>query len=368
MEVTAMRALVRSASLNGYVSLARSLRLDAARLMRSVGLDPADVAAPDSWVSAAAVARLLDVSAARSGEPSFAIRLAERRRLTTLGPLSVVLREEPDLRSALLLLIRYEHVYNQALHMRLEESERTATIRLWFEFGEPAPGGQALALGVAALHGIILECVGPHWRPLAVCFQGAAPADLSTLRDVFGPGLRFEHDFTGLVLRASDLNAKNALSDPHMRPHAQRFLDSLVAPRSVSTTDRVKEIVELLLPVGKCSMDQVARTLGMDRRTLHRHLAREGTSFSAILHATRKRLAERHLATDSHAIADVAHLLGFAAPSAFCRWFHQQFRVTPTEWRRISMAAAAAHEQPPAAWIPAQVSQRQVDDVPAPTG
>ena len=122
------------------------------------------MAAPDKWVSAAAVARLLDVSAAESGEPDFAVRLAEQRRLTTLGPLSVVLREEPDLRSALRLLIRYEHVYNEALRMRLDESEGIATIRLWFEFGEPAPGGQALALGIAALHGIMRECVGPHWR------------------------------------------------------------------------------------------------------------------------------------------------------------------------------------------------------------
>jgi AraC-like DNA-binding protein len=337
-----MRSLVRSASLNGYVGLAKSFDLDAAGLMRRVGLDPADVAAPDKWVSAAAVARLLDVSAAESGEPNFAVRLAEQRRLATLGPLSVVLREEPDLRSALQLLIRYEHVYNEALRMRLDESEGIATIRLWFEFGEPAPGGQALALGIAALHGIMRECVGPHWRALAICFQGRAPGDLSTLHKVFGPGLQFEHDFTGVVFYASDLDARNALSDPLMRPHAQHFLDSLVSPRTSSSSDRVREVIELLLPVGKCSMDQVARTLDMDRRTLHRHLAREGESFGSILHATREGLAERHLANDRYSMTDVAHLLGFAAPSAFSRWFQQQFGVSPSEWRKTSIAAARA--------------------------
>jgi AraC-like DNA-binding protein len=340
-EVAAMRALVRSASLNGYVGLARSLGIDADRRMRGVGLDPGVIAAPDTWVSAAAVARLLEISAAESGDPGFALLLAERRRLATLGPLSVVLREEPDLRSALDLLIRYEHVYNQALHLQLDESEGTATLRLWFEFGEPAPAGQALMLGLAALHGIISECVGPHWRPLAVCFQGRAPSDRSQMHEAFGPALRFEHEFTGLVLRASDLDARNTLADPLMRPHAQRFLDSLVSPRTSSTSDRVRSVMELLLPLGKCSMDQVARTLDVDRRTLHRHLAREGTSFSAILRDTRKALAERHLADDRYSMADVAHLLGFAAPSAFCRWFHQQCGVTPTEWRRVTLATAA---------------------------
>ena len=252
-------------------------------LMRSVGLDPADVAAPDKWVSAAAVARLLDVSAAESGErelrrparraaPADHARSAERRAARGAGPAQRP--STPD-----------------ALRARVQRSPPHAPGRVGGDRDDPAlvrvrgacPGGQALALGVAALHGIIRECVGPHWRPLAVCFQGRAPADLSTLHKVFGPGLQFEHDFTGLIFYASDLDARNALSDPLMRPYAQRFLDSLVSPRTSSSSDRVKEVVELLLPLGKCSMDQVARTLDMDRRTLHRHLAREGESFSSIL-------------------------------------------------------------------------------------
>ena len=269
-----MRPLVRSATLNGYVALARSLDLDPAQLMREAGLDPADLAVPDKWVSAAAVSRLLDASAAESGRADFALRLAEQRRLSTLGPLSVVLREEPDLRSALTLLLRYEHSYNEALRMRLDESEEIATIRLWFEFGEPAPADQARALGVAALHGIIRECrrgrAGGRWRSAS---STGPPRTCETLHRVFGPGLQFEHDFTGLVMYASDLDAANSLSDPLMRPYAQQFLASLVAPRARSASERVRELVELFLPLGKCSMDQVARALDMDRRTLHRHLA-----------------------------------------------------------------------------------------------
>jgi len=336
--VAQRRSFVRSASLNGYLGLARSMKLDAPQLMRRVGLDPADLAVPDKWLPAAAVARLLDVSATTSGRADFAVRLAELRRLSTLGPLSVVLREEPDLRSVLKLLMRYEHSYNEALRLRLDESDEIATLRLWFEFGERARAGQALALAAAALHGIVRECVGPNWRPLAICFQHHAPADLSTFHHAFGPGLQFEHDFTGMVFYARDLDAKNSLSDPLMRPYAQRFLDSVISPRARTSTDRVRELMEFLLPLGKCSMDQAARALGVDRRTLHRHLAEEGETFSAILHSTRAGLAERYLASDRHSMTDVSLLLGFAAPSAFSRWFHQQFGLSPSEWRATSRA------------------------------
>ena len=336
-----MRALVRSATLNGYVALARALDLDPASLMREAGLDAADLAVPDKWVSAAAVSRLLDASAAESGRADFALRLAEQRRLSTLGPLSVVLREEPDLRSALTLLLRHEHSYNEALRMSLDESEDISTLRLWFEFGEPTPAEQARVLGVAALHGIIRECVGPAWRPLAICFQHRSPTDLSMHHEVFGPGLQFEHEFTGLVMYTSDLDAANRLSDPLMRPYAQQFLSSFVSPRATSSSDRVRELVEFFLPVGKCSMDEVARALGVDRRTLHRHLAEEDESFSSILNATRCGLAERHLANDRYSITDVAYQLGFAAPSAFTRWFQQQFGVSPRTWRETANASRA---------------------------
>lgn len=336
-----MHPLVRTATLNGYAGLARSLDLDAAQLMRDAGLDPVDLASPDKWVSAAAVSQLLEDSAAASGRADFGVRLAELRRLSTLGPLSVVLREEPDLRSALTLLLRHMHSYNEALRMRLDESQDIATIRLWFEFGEPAPANQARALAVAALHGIIRECVGNSWRPLAICFQHRRPADLGTLHRVFGPGLQFEHDFTGLVMYTSDLDAPNSLSDPLMRPYAQLFLSSLVAPRPQSEPERVRELVELFLPLGKCSVDQVARALGMDRRTLHRRLAEADESFSSILCATRAGLAERHLANDRHSITDVAYQLGFTAPSAFSRWFHQQFGVSPRAWREAANAAGS---------------------------
>src|SRR3954467_13102466 len=133
-----MRPCVRAATLDGYVDLVRSFGLDPVRLMRSVGLDVADLAAPEKWIPAGDVAALLQLSADQSGHEDFGLLLAGRRRLSTLGPLSVVLSQERDLRSALRLLNGYERSYNEALHLRLEEASGLATIRLWLEVAEPA--------------------------------------------------------------------------------------------------------------------------------------------------------------------------------------------------------------------------------------
>jgi len=332
-----MRPGARGGSLHGYVGLAGSVGLEPARLLERVGLDAADLAVPDRWVPAAAVARLLELSAAESGREDFGLQLAQARRLSTVGAVSVVLRQEPDLRSALRLLARYEHSYNQALRCTLTEADGAATMAMWLEFGEPVPARQALELAVAALLGLVRRLRYPQWQPRAVCFTHPPPADLTVHRDLLGPVLRFDHEFTGLVL--TDLDSPNALADPDdplLRIYSQRILRSLPPPPTPDLVNRVRELAQVLLPLRRCTMPQVARALGVSTRTLHRNLDARQQSFAAIVDDTRAALAEHYLAVDRYTISDVADLLGFAAASAFSRWFRRRFGTSPGAWRRAA--------------------------------
>jgi AraC-like DNA-binding protein len=336
-----VRPCIRTATLNGYVGLAKSVGLDPERLMGRVGLTLADLATPDKWVAAADAARLLEASAKRSATEDFGLRLAELRRLSTLGPLSVVLKEEPNLRSALQLLVRYQRSYNEALRMSLSEANDLATVQLWYEFGEPAPTRQALELAVAALYGIIRAFLGQAWRPVSVCFSHRPPADLTPHRRTFGPNLQFAHNFTGVIMYATDLDAGNQMADPLLRPYAQQLLKSIIPTQATTTTDSVRELVRFLLPLGRCSMEQVARNLGVEPRTLHRRLAQDDQSFMAIVHEARAGIAERYLTNERYTLTEVSQLLGFSAPSAFTRWFREQFNTSPSQWRRAAQLSEA---------------------------
>jgi AraC-like DNA-binding protein len=336
-----MRPRIRTNTLTGYAELARSQGLDPAALMAAVGLDIADLDVPERWIPGAPVARLLELSAQQSDCPDFALRLASLRRLGTLGPLRVVLREEPDLRSALDLLIRYERAYTEPLRLRLREADSRATLEMWLEFGEPAPHGQALDLVMAALAGIVRTLVRSDWEPLSASFARPAPTDPDPWRRVFGPGVLFDRDFTGVVFREQDLQAAIVASDPSLRPYTQQFLRTVVAPGDPTDTTGVadvEETVELLLPLGRHGIAQVSRYLGLRPHRLQRNLADHGETFSSVMNATRARLAERYLPNERYSLTEVSQMLGFGAPSAFSRWFRQQFGTSATEWRRQASA------------------------------
>jgi len=338
------KPLARYAALSGYGALSDSLGLDWAPLMRSAGLDPAGLAVQDRWIPAAAVARLLEISAAASGREDFGLRLAEFRQLANLGPLALAIREEPDVRSVLEMLIRYEHTYNQAISIRLSEADGLATIRMDLVLGEPAGTRQVTELAVGALHRIHGQLHGRRWQPLTVCFTHPAPADISTHLRIFGH-VQFQREFSGIVLRAGDLAAPNQIADPLLRPYAHQFLDSIAPPAELTTVARVRELIEVLLPTGHCSIVQVARSLRVDRRTVQRRLAGSGETFSSLLDAVRAELAERLVPNPRRSLTEIAEELGFSEPSAFSRWFRRRFGCSPTQWRNRSQAGA---QQPPA--------------------
>jgi AraC-like DNA-binding protein len=341
-DVAPMDRFVRYAALIGYPELARSVGLDPQRMMAEQGLDIAGVAEQDRWIPALPVARLLERSAAQSGVEDFGVRLSGRRRLSALGPLSVVLREEPDLRSALDLLIRYEQAYNGVLDLRLLEADGMATVQVWLEIGAPVPIRQSMDLTVANLVGVLRSLVRADWQPLAVVFAHGPPADLGTFRQVFGPGLRFDQPVTGVVLRARDLDLPTMTADPALRPYARRLLETVLPPPPVTAAEQVRSMVEVLLPTGRCSLAHVSRALAVPPRTLHRHLAEEGENFSAIVHEVRARWAERYLATDTYPLTQIAYMLGFAAPSAFSVWFRGHFGSTASEWRQRARSSPAS--------------------------
>jgi AraC-like DNA-binding protein len=330
-----MRPLVRTAALNSYVELSRSLGIDPQALMKRVGLDAAGLAVQDRWISGTAAVQLLELSAAASRHEDFGLLMAELRRFANLGPISLVVREEPDVRSALGLLLRHEHMYNGLLRTWLSEADGLATVKVALELGEAMEARQATELAVGAFHRVLRGFLDTHWKAISVHFAHRAPVDRSTHRRLFGPIVEFDRDFNGIVFCAGDLDAPNVMSDPLLRTYARQYFETIAVPRHTTVPDRVRELIEVLLPTGRCSIEQVARSLGVDRRTVHRHLAHSGETFSSLLNTTRTHLAEQFVADPRRSLTEISDLLGFSAPSAFSRWFREQFGCSPSQWRSL---------------------------------
>ena len=332
LEIT-IATLVRSAALTHFVDVAAQCGLDGRALVVEVGLSPRCLEDPDLKVPAPAVGRLLERAAERGREPAFGLRMAESRRLSNLGPLGLLVRDEPTLRSALEALVRHIHLHNEALTLHVEQVGNLVVIRQDLLGDGATPLRQAAELALAVAFRVIALFMGAHWRPRLVCFSHRAPPGLAAHRRLFGPAVEFGHEFNGIVCNAADLDAPNPGADPVMARYTRQLLESRRgAP--LSPAERVRQLVVLLLPRGHCRVEVVAQHLGVDRRTVARRLAGEGTSFSALVDGLRGELLARYLDDRSRSLSEIAALLGFSAPSAFARWHRRQFGVAASSrWR-----------------------------------
>ena len=244
-----MTALIRSAVLTSFTDVAASCGLDARALLVDAGLPQRCLDEPDLKVPARAVAHLLELAAQRGHEPAFGLRLAESRRLSNLGPLGLLVRDEPTLRDALEAVMHHIHVHNEALTIGVEQHSNLVVVRLELTVEGRASLRQSTELAVGVTFRVLQIFMGASWQPRLVCFTHPKPASLRVHRRLFGRAVEFGHQFNGIVCNAADLDVPNPGADAVMVRYAQRLLEQTLDTSS-RMSDRVRQLVVLLLPRG----------------------------------------------------------------------------------------------------------------------
>jgi AraC-like DNA-binding protein len=334
--------MVRTATLTSYLQVAEELGLNPQAELSAVGLSLALLATPDKPIPFSAALALLERSAQHSQCNTLGLRMAERRKVADFGASSLLLTHQRNARDAILMSIQYRHLLNDALLLAMEEQGPLTRVREEFLTDGAQPAVQAVELGVAMVVMTVQAVTGFHWRPQSVHFTHSAPDNLDVHQRVFKCRLEFNSGFNGFTCPTSDLLQENPAADPTMAAYARAYVETLPGHNSGSVATDVKQVVYLLLPMGRASIKQVAQVLGRNVRTLQRELDDSGASFTDILNQARRELALRYLDSRRTDIGQIAGLLGYARPAAFTRWFSQQFGMAPLQWRKQRPGGKAA--------------------------
>ncbi|MBS0524206.1 MAG: AraC family transcriptional regulator [Proteobacteria bacterium] len=328
-----MTELVRAAALTAFPEVARSFGLEPNILLSAVGIDVSALSDPDMRISAPAVGRLLEMAAQQSKVEAFGLHMAETRSLAILGPIGLLVREEPTARHAIRSLGNYLMLHNETLMLRLDQVEDKAVLSLEIHLEKQQPFRQGVELSVGVLYRILQPLLGRDWRPI-VCFTHEPPERRDVHHRLFGPRVDFRCNYNGLIFGAHDLDRPVPGANPVFAQHARRYLQSLMDRHGDTLEAKLRELVRTQLPSGRCTVERLAHQVGCDRRTLQRKLALEQVTFNAILDSVRSELAVRLLQNRDANLDLASDMLGFSSASAFSRWFLGAFGKRPSEWRK----------------------------------
>lgn len=334
--------LVRAAALGGFVEVVRALGADPVALLREAGLSRSMLVDPEAMVPAPVAVDLLERAALETGCVTLGLRMAERRSLPDMGRVSLLIAHQGTLRDAFNILSQYRNRINSTLILQIEQAGEISILREEFSLASPRPMRQATDLALGVIAGICRAVAGPNWQAEQVCFgYGAPPAsEMAVYRRVFQCPVEFGSELNGLVIRTTDLDRRNPQSDPALALHAQRLFDTVMDTAEKTLADEVEETILILLPSGRASIGGCARALGINQRTLQRHLDEAGLSFTAILNRVRAMQVQRHFTNHKLRLTDVAELVGYSSLGAFTRWYVQSFAETPSAARKRMKASA----------------------------
>ncbi len=178
----------------------------------------------------------------------------------------------------------------------------------------------------------VLEAPFPTKR---MVFTFPAPKHWRTYERMFNCPIEFDagrmewHFDAGIL----DLPCPNA--NPITAKVCQQFCDRMMADNRTLETSLSRRIRSLCMNSGSHfpSADELAAELGLSPRTLHRHLAREGSTYQGILDDLRRRLAIEFLENTRMRVDEVAERVGFSDATGFRRAFRKWTGESPTYYR-----------------------------------
>jgi AraC-like DNA-binding protein len=328
---------MRSDLLTAYASAMGSLGLDPYRMMRKAGLPVSALEDANLKLPVDSVQVLLSESARSGACEEFGLRVGQAFRLSMMGPLGSLIREQPTVRAAVEALKRYLRYQNDNVEIRIGEQDGLMVFEPMLLSPLTRLDRQMVEMTLAMTAQILRGLLGDGWKPVRVTFVHGPPKDIAPYRDQFG-AVAFGCSLNSITLTKADLDTALPDADANIAREIARYLEHRAKPSSgaLTITDTMTDLIARLLPTGRCSVGEVASRLGIDRRTVHRRLAGEGQSFSQLLENARRAVVTEELSNGDQPLNIVMRQAGFSRSSSFSRWFHQAYGIPPSEFRRLA--------------------------------
>lgn len=333
-----MSSLIRATNLWGYDDLVRSKGGDPLPLLARYRIPPEELRDDQSFLVFKHLTALLDDTAIELGDPAFGMMLAKYQGMDILGPISVIARSSSTVGDALNSIARYLYLHCPALSMNTAsdtlKSNRVVRLEFWIDEDGVRYRSHAHELSLANSMEVLKLLCGDDFQPLSVHFRHRRSADNTTYRSIFHCEASFEQDWTGFYISEADFNKPLSSADHQTWQLAERYLDSQQVPNANTLSEDVIRLINRLLPTGQCSSGSIASHLSMHKRTLHRRLVKEGTSYEQLLNDERIRMAREYLMEPNLGFSQIAGLLGYSEQSALNRACRDWFGVTPKSYRK----------------------------------
>lgn len=311
-------------------------------LLRAAQLEPAQLDCEEACVPRSTVYRLCEVALDLTRDPAFGLHWSERLCESTFNPVSHLVNHSATLRQSFESLRRFHRLFNDQPSFRLSERGDKVTVECVSLVGASLRmqrfASEMLICGVLRL----IRSFNRQARVDAASFEYGRPQYHSEYTRLLELMPRFGQPFTGIVFDRALMNMVSLHRDEDVHDALRVIAERRILRLTQLTpfTSRVRDLLVEQARTQQPDMNDVARALGLSRRSLRRRLVSEGSSYKTIVKEALAIVAKQYLRERRLTIQETAYEMGFADTSTFHRAFKRWTGKTPSAYRETDFDPA----------------------------
>ena len=319
-----------------------------APLLAAVGLTTAEIDDASRRLEVKAQIKVLELAAEAIGDDLLGFHLARDFELGEIGLPYYVMASSDSLSEALRNAERYSAIANEGVRLKVRQ-DRDAVIEIEYANVDRSSDRHQIEFWLVALVRICRKITDCRLAPLRITLRHSRKSMPPEFKTFLGCEIDFGSAADEVVLSKSVFSLPVVGGDPHLHDlligYAKEVLASRSSPGAAGVRSKVEDVLIKSLPHGRANALEVARQLGMSRRTLTRALSGEGTSFSEVLEQLREVLAKRYLRERELPVSQISWLLGYGEMSSFTHACKRWTGMTPRQLR-LADRPSASQRQP----------------------
>jgi AraC-like DNA-binding protein len=331
---------IRASALIGFTDLVEQAGGNGLALLDEAGIEHAALSNLDGLISFRKLAVLMEIAAVRLDRPNFGLEWSlSIENIANHGPIILLASYVQTIEEWFEAAIKYWRFHTNAFTIRLIKDEASQSTVLRYEADSFALPGRQMSETVLANMCQMARLVTDDdtFGPTLVRFQHSQPKNLDLHTRMFRCPIEFNADHTELVGGPELLDRKTNGSLRTFKSLMSAYLRIRIALMPVydqSMTTTVALAIPSLLGSGRCDMDAVAASLGLNPKRLQRGLADENTNFSEIIGRIRENIARRLLIESDAPVERIAGLLDYSSTAPFTTAFKRWTGQAPLTFRR----------------------------------
>ncbi|MEU1982323.1 AraC family transcriptional regulator ligand-binding domain-containing protein [Nocardia sp. NPDC019395] len=278
----------------------------------------------DTMVSSTHQLNLWELVEHKLGDPHVALQVGKKNTLGNFGLHDYLFSTAPTLAEGLARSEQHANLITTNIGFAVSgESEEEANADVRLRNGHGRGRELATQFALAAVVTRARNATGRDVHPVRIRFRQSAPRRYQPFVDMFGTRrVDFGAPTDQITFRTADLALPLRTADPALAAILGRCAAALPPPPrlEVSWAGHVQQALTVLLGDGRVTVERVARFLATSSRSLQRHLADEGTTWTRELDRARSAVVEQRF-RDSPDVtqAALARRVGYADAGALRR-------------------------------------------------